>query len=150
MYGRKLSAESRAKISRSMAARKTKEGEAEKEEPVKKAGISERTWRKLRRKAAESRFFVGEQGEYQELLDRVAGGLLPPRAVEKAVAISERVGREVEVKEVCAACGGRGMVGCEGCVGAFGVGSRKCERCFGAGKVFCDVCDGVGRGTIGD
>lgn len=171
MYGRKLSAESRAKISRALIARKQKKaGEEKKERGLDKAVIEG-----LREKAESSRLLdpskegrkrparrlvdEREAEEIDSILERVARLDVPPENVVKAIRNNEkkkevrRTAKEegvpddkdqLEGREKCAACDASGMVACPECVGSFGVASSRCETCFGAGVTFCETCEGAG------
>lgn len=166
MYGRKLSAETRAKISAAMTGRTRKRREKQVDSDGTK--LTESTKEALRAKAVGSRLLKSERGDgldkneqrrlkdvaeqryLEEVLRHVRKGERPPQSVVKVMERDRRLrrdrgGRAEKKWKSCANCGGSGFVECGGCTRAFGVASARCSVCFGAGAVFCDVCLGVGQ-----
>lgn len=161
MYGRRMSAESRAKISAAMSDLARRKREAKESLP-----LTDELKQGLREKAVGSRLFSPsvrggsvrrklqdhvDAAEVEEILGRVRAGKTPPENVQRAVERDrkKRLQRGRQGSAVCAACAGSGFVKCPHCVGAFGVISAKCGECFGAGAVFCPACQGAGRNSGG-
>lgn len=154
MYGRKLSAEAREKIS--VAMRRRRGGVVE--TGVEKVALEGEMLGGLREKARGSKLLAGrergrgrrervlsraEEEEVDKILERVARMDAPPDAVVKT-RLNTGKGKDIVEFQKCNLCGGGGMVKCPACVGAFGVASGRCVKCFGAGSVFCDACEGAG------
>lgn len=168
-YGRRLTDETRARISAGVAAaaaaRRAATGAATgaDEDPSASASMPEQpnsniTERALRTKAlsspllnnGRSRRYDADDDAVDALMQRVRTGGLPPDAVLKKYVQLKRVRTQpkppIRQDVRCTHCNGTGMNSCASCVGAFGTVSERCGTCLGSGAVYCAQCGGTGAG----